>query len=94
VQGTKTVEGLVLKSQSTSNVDINTTFKEMKNLKLLQLDRVGLTGDFGYLSQELRWLHWKGFTLESIPDEFNMGKLVVFELEHSNIQQVWNKTKV
>nr|WIL60040.1 nodulation protein [Melilotus officinalis] len=92
--GTKTVEGLVLTSQSTNSVDINTTFKEMKNLRLLQLDRVGLTGDFKSLSQELRWLHWQGFTRECIPDEFYLGKLVVFELEHSNIKQVWKETKL
>jgi hypothetical protein len=95
MQGTETVEGLVLKLQSTSNVCIETdTFKEMKNLRLLRLDHVDLTGAFKYLSKELRWLHWQRFTREYIPDDFYLGNLVVFELKHSNIKQVWRETKV
>ncbi|CAJ2634981.1 unnamed protein product [Trifolium pratense] len=93
--GTETVEGLVLVSQSTSNVCIKTeAFKEMKNLKLLRLDHVDLTGAFKYLSKELRWLHWQRFTREYIPDDFYLGNLVVFELKHSNIKRVWNETKL
>ncbi|CAL5195432.1 unnamed protein product [Lathyrus oleraceus] len=93
--GTKTVEGLVLNSQSTGNLCFKTdTFKEMKNLRLLKLHHVDLIGDFGHLSQELRWLHWQGFTGECIPGDFYMGNLVVFDLKHSNIKQVWNETKL
>ncbi|XP_045832547.1 disease resistance protein RUN1-like [Trifolium pratense] len=93
--GTETVEGLVLKSQSTSNVCIETdTFKEMKNLRLLRLDHVDLFGAFKYLSKELRWLHWKRFSREYIPDDFYLENLVVFELKHSNIKRVWNETKL
>lgn len=95
MQGTKTVEGLVMNSQSTSNDCFETdTFKEMKNLRLLQLHDVDLIGDFKHLSQELRWLHWQGFTGEYIPGEFYLGNLVAFELKHSNIKQVWNEAKV
>ncbi|MCH84292.1 TMV resistance protein N [Trifolium medium] len=93
--GTKTVEGLVLKSQSTDRVFFSTnSFKRMKNLKLLQLDHVDLTGDYRNLSKKLRWVHWQGFTFNYIPDDFHQGNLVVFELKHSNIIQVWNETKV
>ncbi|XP_058743466.1 disease resistance protein RUN1-like [Vicia villosa] len=93
--GTKTVEGLVMNSQSTNNVCFETdTFKEMKNLRLLQLHDVDLIGDFKHLSQELRWLHWQGFTGECIPGDFNLGNLVAFELKRSNIKQVWNETKL
>lgn len=89
------MEGLVLNSQSTGNLCFKTdTFKEMKNLRLLKLHHVDLIGDFGHLSQELRWLHWQGFTGECIPGDFYMGNLVVFDLKHSNIKQVWNETKV
>ncbi|RHN38971.1 putative leucine-rich repeat domain, L domain-containing protein [Medicago truncatula] len=82
-------------SQNTNDVCIETnTFKEMKNLRLLKLHHVDLTGAFGFLSKELRWLHWQGFTHEYIPDDFFLGNLVVFELKHSNIKQVWNETKL
>ncbi|CAJ2635007.1 unnamed protein product [Trifolium pratense] len=93
--GTETVKGLVLKSQGTGRVSFNTnSFKEMKKLRLLQLDRVDLTGDYGNLSKELKWVHWQGFTCNFIPDDFHQENLVVFELKHSNIKQVWNETKV
>lgn len=94
-QGTETVEGLVLKLQRTSTVSFSTDcFKEMKKLRLLQLDRVDLTGDYGYLSKELRWMHWNGFTFNYIPDNFYQGNLVVIDLKHNNFKQVWNETKV
>lgn len=95
MQGTKTVEGLVLKLQTTSRVIINTdSFKEMKKLRLLQLERVDLTGDLGYLSKQLRWINWQGFTFKCIPDDFYQGNMVVIDLKHSNISQVWKETKV
>jgi len=95
MQGTEIVEGLVLKSQSASKVCFNAEyFMKMKNLRLLQLDYVDLIGDYGHLSQKLRWLQWRGFTLNNIPDDFYQGNLVVFELKHSKIKQVWNENKV
>ncbi|CAJ2634986.1 unnamed protein product [Trifolium pratense] len=93
--GTETVEGLVLKLQRTSRVCFSAnSFKEMKNLRLLQLDYVDLTGDYGYLSKELRWVHWQEFAYNYIPDDFYMGNIVVIDLKHSNIEQVWNESKL
>ncbi|CAJ2635017.1 unnamed protein product [Trifolium pratense] len=91
--GTKTVEGLVLKSQSTGEVCFSAdSFKEMKKLRLLQLDHVDLTGDFGYLSKEVRWLHWQGYTGDYMPGEFYQGNLVVVDLRYSYIKRVWKET--
>ncbi|CAJ2634990.1 unnamed protein product [Trifolium pratense] len=93
--GTDSVEGLVLKSQSNMNVSFKAdSFMEMKKLRLLQLNHVDLTGDYVHLSQKLRWLHWQGFTDDCIPDSFYQKNLVVFELKHSNIKQLWNETKL
>jgi hypothetical protein len=95
MQVTETVEGLVLKSQTTGRFCFNTdSFKEMKKLRLLQLDGVDLTGDYGYLSKQLRWVDWQRFTFNFIPIEFDQGNLVVFELKYSNVKQVWPETKV
>ncbi|GAU37320.1 hypothetical protein TSUD_354770 [Trifolium subterraneum] len=95
LQGTNTVKGLVLKSQSNSNVSFKAdSFRKMKKLRLLQLDHVDLTGDYVHLSQKLRWLHWQGFTGDCIPDEFYQKKLVVFDLKHSNVKQFRSETKV
>ncbi|XP_058743676.1 uncharacterized protein LOC131616377 [Vicia villosa] len=93
--GTEAIQGLVLKSERTGRIRFSTdSFKEMKKLRLLELDRVDLTGDYGNLSKELRWVHWQGFSLNYIPDEFYQGNLVVIDLKFSNIKKVWNKTQV
>ncbi|GAU37318.1 hypothetical protein TSUD_354750 [Trifolium subterraneum] len=93
--GTETVEGLVLKSQRTGRVCFSAnSFKEMKNLRLLQLDCVDLTGDYGYLSKELKWVRWQRSTFNSIPNNFYLGNLVVIDLKYSNIRQVWNDTEL
>ena len=66
----------------------------MKKLRLLHLDRVNLTGDFKHLPKKLRWVNWQQSTLKYIPNDFNQETLVVFELKHSKVQQVWKETKV
>ncbi|WJX91836.1 hypothetical protein P8452_73558 [Trifolium repens] len=84
--GTKSVEGLVLKSQGTDRVCFSTdSFKEMKKLRFLQLDCVDLIGDYGNLSKELRWVHWQGFTSNYIPDDFHQGNLVLLNLKILNL---------
>ncbi|CAK8560083.1 unnamed protein product [Lathyrus sativus] len=93
--GTETVEGLALKLQRTNRVCFNAhSFNEMKNLRLLQLDCVDLTGDYGYLSKELRWIHWQQSTFSSIPNDFYLGNLVVIDLKRNRIRQAWNETEL
>ncbi|XP_058746889.1 disease resistance protein RUN1-like [Vicia villosa] len=93
--GIETVEGLVLKVQRTSRVVLSTdSFKEMKKLRLLQLDHAILIGDYRYLSKELRWIHWQGFTFNYIPDDFYQGSLVAIDVKYSSMKQVWNETKL
>jgi hypothetical protein len=95
MQGTETVEGLVLKSQRIDKFCFSTnSFKKMKKLRLLHLDCVDLTGDFGYLSKQLRWVNWQRSTFNYIPDDFDLGNLIAFELKYSNVKQVWKETKV
>ncbi|XP_058746890.1 disease resistance protein RUN1-like [Vicia villosa] len=93
--GTETVEGLVLKVQRTNRVILSTdSFKDMKKMRLLELDRAVLTGDYRYLSKELRWVYWQGFTFNYIPDEFYQGNLVVIDVKYSSIKQVWKEAKL
>lgn len=67
----------------------------MKKLRLLQLDSVDLIGDYGCLSNQLRWVKWQGFTsFNYIPDDFYQRNLVAIDLKHSNIRQVWNEMMV
>ncbi|GAU30758.1 hypothetical protein TSUD_354830 [Trifolium subterraneum] len=93
--GTNTVEGLILNLQRTGRVNISTNaFQEMNKLRLLQLDRVDLIGDFGVLSNQLRWVNWQRFSFKCIPDDFYQENLVVFELKYSNVRQVWKETRI
>jgi hypothetical protein len=86
---------LILKWQRTGRISFGTnTFQEMKKLRLLKLDGVHLIGDYGLLSKQLRWVDWQRSTLKFIPNDFDQGNLVVFELKYSNVKQVWQVTKV
>ncbi|KAJ1393717.1 Leucine-rich repeat domain superfamily [Sesbania bispinosa] len=66
----------------------------MKRLRLLQLGHVKLTGDFEYLSKDLRWLCWHGFPLRYMPGNFHLNKLVAMDLKHSNLQLVWKEPQL
>ncbi|CAJ2638999.1 unnamed protein product [Trifolium pratense] len=93
--GTQKVEGLILNLQRKGRYSFNANvFRQMKNMRLLQLDCVGLTGDFGHLSKQLRWVNWQRSTFNCIPNDFYLGNLVVLELKYSHIKQIWKETKL
>ncbi|CAK8560222.1 unnamed protein product [Lathyrus sativus] len=93
--GTKTVEGLILRLQQTGRIHFSTNaFQEMKKLRLLKLDGVDLKGDYGLISKQLRWVDWRQSSFKFIPNDFDQGNLVVFELKYSNVKQVWQETKL
>ncbi|CAK8560219.1 unnamed protein product [Lathyrus sativus] len=93
--GTETVEGLVLKVQRTNRVILTRdSFKGMRKLRLLELDHAVLTGGYMYLSKELRWVSWQGFTFNYLPDDFYQGNLVVIDVKYSSIKQVWKEAKL
>jgi len=94
-QGTEGIEGLALKFHGTGRDCFEANaFKEMKRLKLLKLDSVQLTGSFGHLSKQLRWICWRGFPLKYIPVNFYQGSVVAINLKHSNLKLVWKETQV
>ncbi|XP_010665198.1 disease resistance protein RPV1 isoform X3 [Vitis vinifera] len=45
--------------------------------------------DFEFPSQELRYLHWDGYPMESLPSNFYAENLVELNLRCSNIKQLW-----
>ena len=86
---------MALKWPGTEPISLCTNeFENMKKLKLLQFVGVNLYGDFKYLSKNLRWLYWHGFSLECIPPEFHQASLVAIELEFSSVELVWKTTQV
>ncbi|XP_062028796.1 disease resistance protein RPV1-like [Rosa rugosa] len=69
-------------------------FAKMKRLRFLELSHVKLTGGYKYLPNELRWLHWTGFPLRSIPKDFSLGEVVAIYLPYSNLRYVWEDSGV
>ncbi|XP_059654448.1 disease resistance-like protein DSC1 [Cornus florida] len=90
--GTEKVLGLVLNSPKSEKLDAK-AFANMKNPRLLNLNCVQLGGSYEYLSKELVWLSWKGFSLECIPSSFFMKNLVALDLSYSKLEQVLYKLK-
>ncbi|XP_059461751.1 disease resistance protein RPV1-like [Corylus avellana] len=91
--GSKTVEGLILNLPVLEDVHLKTkAFSNMKNLRLLQINSVYLTGSYEHLSKELKWLCWHKCPMESLPQDFHLEDLVVLDMQNSNVEQVW-KTK-
>jgi hypothetical protein len=62
-------------------------------LRLLQINDIHLTGSYGYLSKELKWLCWHKCPLEFLPLNFHLENLVVLDMQHSNVKQIWEEKK-
>ncbi|RVW68287.1 Disease resistance-like protein DSC1 [Vitis vinifera] len=75
----------------------------MTNLRLLRVywdglssydsNTVHLPEEFEFPSYELRYLHWDGWSLESLPSNFNGKKLVELSLKHSSLNHLWKGNK-
>jgi hypothetical protein len=89
------VEGLILDSHVLDYVYLKIeTFVKMKNLRLLQINDVYLTGCFEHLFEELRWLCWHKCPLKFLSQNLRLENLVVLDMQHSNVKQVWKEIKV
>ncbi|KAM1095827.1 hypothetical protein ACFXTH_010592 [Malus domestica] len=87
--GTEKIEGLALNLPSPEETSFSTkAFRNMKRLRLLQLNYVRLTGGYQCFSKKLRWLCWHGFPLEFIPIELCQPNIVVIDMQYSSLRQV------
>ncbi|XP_070681298.1 disease resistance protein RPV1-like [Malus domestica] len=95
--GTQAIEGLMLDMHelltnspinSNENVLETNSFARMHKLKLLCLRHVRLDGCYAELPTGLRWLCWLEFPLDSIPVDFSLEKLIVLEMQYSNLRQL------
>ncbi|KAL0888083.1 hypothetical protein Bca101_012066 [Brassica carinata] len=89
--GTDAIKGLSLKAKVEDPKDLEVAaLSNMQELKLLQLSHVKLRGSYEHLPKGLRWLSWHGFSLESIPSNFDLGCIVVMDMQHSNLRRLWD----
>ncbi|XP_050114261.1 disease resistance protein RUN1-like isoform X10 [Malus sylvestris] len=87
--GTEKIEGLALNLPSLEETSFSTeAFRNMKRLRLLQLNYVRLSGGYQCLSKKLRWLCWHGFPLEFIQIELCQPNIVAIDMQYSNLRQV------
>lgn len=50
-----------------------------------------LPEDFTFPSYDLRYLHWDGYPLKSLPLCFHVENLVELSLQSSGIEKLWDK---
>ncbi|XP_065860930.1 disease resistance protein RPV1 [Euphorbia lathyris] len=67
------------------------SFKQMINLRLLQINGVDFKGSFKYMPPELKFLQWKGCHLKNLPEEFCMQNCAVLDLSDSKITKLWEQ---
>ena len=105
-QGMKNIQTISLDLSRSKEIEFSTkVFAKMKKLRLLKIycnDHDGLTRekykvllpkDF-QLPHDLRYLHWQGCTLRSLPSKFYGENLIEINLKSSNIKQLWKGNKV
>ncbi|KAK9941885.1 hypothetical protein M0R45_007577 [Rubus argutus] len=52
-----------------------------------------MSGDFQFLSHELRCLIWHGYPLKSLPSNFHPKNLVHLDMPYSHLEQLWEGTE-
>ncbi|KDP34368.1 hypothetical protein JCGZ_11251 [Jatropha curcas] len=94
-EGTDVIEGIALDTRATKEVTLSIeSFAETRNLRLLQINAVNLTGEQEHRFEDLRWLCWHECPFESLPPNLQLDNLVVLEMQCSNITEIWKDVKV
>ncbi|XP_034676381.1 disease resistance protein RPV1-like [Vitis riparia] len=106
--GTEAIEGIFLDMSRSREISFTTeAFKRMERLRLLKVywscDFVHYMGkeyqkpilpkDFEFPSHDLRYLHWEGYSLKSLPANFDGQNLIELNLKQSSIEQLWQGKK-
>ncbi|KAI6701708.1 hypothetical protein NL676_016032 [Syzygium grande] len=93
--GTNKVEAIKLVLPETEEVYLNAkAFKRMRRLRVLIIHNAYVSGDFDYLSNNLRWVDWEGYPLPSLPANFHPKKLVGLFMPNSHIKDLGQGYKI
>ncbi|XP_034676085.1 disease resistance protein RPV1-like isoform X2 [Vitis riparia] len=106
-EGMEQVEAISYDLSRSKEMQVNKqVFESMKKLRFLELHcggyhgsmtktyKVFLPKDFKFPSQELRYLYWEGYPLQTLPSNFNGENLVELHMRNSTIKQLWKGPKV
>ncbi|KAJ9684936.1 hypothetical protein PVL29_017093 [Vitis rotundifolia] len=106
--GTKAVEAIFLDMCESREISFTTdAFKKMERLRLFKIywsrgfhnyrgkgcQKLLLPEDFKFHSHYLRYLHWERYSLKSLPSNFDGENLIELNLQHSNIEHLWQGKK-
>ena len=78
------------------------TFTKMPKLRFLKFYSSSFNGEnkckMSYLQDpgfaEVKYLHWHGYPLKSLPSNLSAEKLVLLEVPDSDIKRLWDCVKV
>ncbi|XP_065847512.1 disease resistance-like protein DSC1 isoform X2 [Euphorbia lathyris] len=94
--GTEDVECMVIDLSKLDEKKFSVeAFMKMKNLRLLDVHgaygdrKIHLSGEFECLYYQLKCLSWEGYPLKCLPSNFNPKKIIMIEMPHSSITQLW-----
>ncbi|CBI17262.3 unnamed protein product, partial [Vitis vinifera] len=106
-KGMKNVEAIFLDLSRSTPLQVSTKiFAKMKQLRLLKIYLGGYCGtrekqlkiilpeDFQFPAPELRYLHWEGYPLKSLPSYFLGVNLIELNMKDSNIKQLRQRNEV
>ncbi|XP_042488994.1 disease resistance protein RUN1-like [Macadamia integrifolia] len=100
--GTDAVEGFQLNLWEYRGENRLTTvgFSKMPNLRLLDVDhkewdtpKIAVESSHQECFKNLVWVRWKAFPSEYIPNDFDIGNLVILDMPYSKLKEVWKGTK-
>ncbi|KAK1413460.1 hypothetical protein QVD17_35233 [Tagetes erecta] len=69
-------------------------FSEMRNLRLLRLNYVQLSGSYKSFPRGLRWLCMHGFPLSYLPSDLQMENVVALDMSNSKQRRLWKKPRM
>ncbi|XP_024045456.1 disease resistance-like protein DSC1 isoform X2 [Citrus clementina] len=100
--GTEKIEGVSLDMSKVKEFLLNpNTFTKMPKLRFLKFYSSSFNGEnkckMSYLQDpgfaEVKYLHWHGYPLKSLPSNLSAEKLVLLEVPDNDIEQLWDCVK-
>ncbi|KAH9725567.1 ADP-ribosyl cyclase/cyclic ADP-ribose hydrolase [Citrus sinensis] len=71
-------------------IEVLTSNTGTEKIEGISLDMSKVSDFQGSIFAEVRYLHWHGYPLTSMPSNINPDKLLFLEIPHSNMEQLWD----
>ncbi|GAY56989.1 hypothetical protein CUMW_175940, partial [Citrus unshiu] len=101
--GTEKIEGICLDMSKVKEIRLNpSTFTKMPKLRFLKFYSLSFNREnkckVPYLQDpgfaEVKYFHWHGYPLKSLPSNLSGEKLVLLEVPDNDIEQLWDCVKL